>query len=713
MPIEGRSGRDTSKMSFMSGRLVKSGLEKTCPVAFSLSILHAHCEGCHDRYCTISPDDSSSCGVIECSQSCGQRLHGCKIEDHKNVCPLEKVPCSNHMYGCPLEMARNKINAHIRVCPASVVRCVIEWNRWPMHSAEENIKAPLPLDNPHVRCGQLDVALALRDQRMLMESMKAPQRVRKVLQNTITQRYPGVPFENRSGSVDSDCPSETASVTVSDDELDTPWESTRFPPGLKMSVCSKLYRATKHASDNLVVASNSLSNYKAGQKQEHLSEIREEHDVKPDNDIEAKIKAKLESLSIACSKSDDKPSATDYQVKDDIPSSDTYDNSCSKGSDFKCNTGSLDAVNSGQSDGDDQLGVTDVQIEEVYKKDVKLHEMLGVSLNIECISKYIAKHPKMYTFLCAQDFRREEYIWHFKNVHNDIQCGLNGVVEQRCPLAYLGCTYSYQRLVPAEPRGHIVHSSLLESFGLLTCVDEDNTGEDNDVSKTVSSPDCLQTQADSNNQVMDMCAEIPRQRLREATPEIVTSHKFDSRIKVYPRFRNPSGGYDCVTAAQKVNEELSLLLFLPMEVLIHLVAFLDSFSLCNLSLTCKLLRNVTCSLLVNKGMVTPVWEKVKNGSKFNWKLSSKKWCFSTGFTPVRKWRYNNTSPLSEHLKTCAYNRPEDKIIPKDIWTYTSTTGHDSTSADAPIISTLQQLKHMRTEVNRYDNFLADVHISKA
>ncbi|XP_069133030.1 F-box only protein 30-like [Argopecten irradians] len=695
-------------MSYMPGRIVKCGLMKASPIdkELAMSILHAHCEGCHDRLCNVTPDNISSCAVVECSLSCGQRLHLCKIEDHKNICSHEKIPCTNHLYGCPLEMTRNKLNAHIRVCPASVIRCVIEWNRWPMHCAEENIKAPLPLDNPHVRCGQMDVALALRDQRMLMESMKAPQRIRKVLQNTITQRYPGVPFENRSNSIDSDFPSDTASVTFSDDDLDTPWESTRFPPGLKMSVCSKLYRTSKHILDNSNVASNSTSNYKLGQMQDQLSDISEEHDIRTNTcDSEEKINAKMEALCIKPSESD---SVTNQIVNQADSSGDKPNESsmCNLSSEsmanLTCNVESVDKASICESV--DQYKISDDQLE-IYNKNVKLHELLGVSLNIECISKYIAKHPKMYTFLCAQDFRREEYMWHFKNVHNDIHCGINGIVEQRCPLAYLGCTYSYKRLVPGEPQGKIVHSSLLESFGLLTCQDEEeNTGEpiDNSNLSYQNVQNCHEVHSDSNCQIADVCAEIPRHRLREATPEIVTSQKFDSRIKVYPRFRKHSGGFDFPGPSLVENgiEDVSPLLCLPVEVLIHLATFLDSFSLCNLSLTCKLLRHVTCSLLVSKGMVTPVWEKVKNGSKVSWKTSHKKWTFSTSFTPVHKWQYRDTSAMSEHLKECPYNRSEDKIIPKEIWSYTFNL--DKKEVNAPIISTLQQLKQMHSEVNWYD-----------
>lgn len=40
---------------------------------------------------------------------------------------------------------------------------------------------------------------------------------------------------------------------------------------------------------------------------------------------------------------------------------------------------------------------------------------LGVDLSIECVPHYMNKPKSMYTFVCAQDFRRDEYGWHFRN----------------------------------------------------------------------------------------------------------------------------------------------------------------------------------------------------------------------------------------------------------------------------------------------------------
>ena len=48
----------------------------------------------------------------------------------------------------------------------------MEWNRWPVYSKERQARVPFSQSNLHAKYGQLDVALALRDQRVLNEAMK-------------------------------------------------------------------------------------------------------------------------------------------------------------------------------------------------------------------------------------------------------------------------------------------------------------------------------------------------------------------------------------------------------------------------------------------------------------------------------------------------------------------------------------------------------------
>ena len=52
----------------------------------------------------------------------------------------------------------------------------------------------------------------------------------------------------------------------------------------------------------------------------------------------------------------------------------------------------------------------------------KLHRL---DIRLETVTRLQTKPRAMYTFVCAQDFRRDEYAWHSQNVHNDIHGGLN------------------------------------------------------------------------------------------------------------------------------------------------------------------------------------------------------------------------------------------------------------------------------------------------
>ncbi|KAK6297561.1 hypothetical protein J4Q44_G00321440 [Coregonus suidteri] len=73
---------------------------------------------------------------------------------------------------------------------------------------------------------------------------------------------------------------------------------------------------------------------------------------------------------------------------------------------------------------------------------------------------------QMFSFVCGQLFRRDEYSSHFKNVHEDIHAGLNGWMEHRCPLAYYGCTYSQRRFCPSSQGSKVIHDRNLRSFGV-------------------------------------------------------------------------------------------------------------------------------------------------------------------------------------------------------------------------------------------------------
>ncbi|TNN69721.1 F-box only protein 40 [Liparis tanakae] len=131
---------------------------------------HEHCDKCYNVHCQVSVQISVSCLVVKCRHNCGATFHICKQEEHQLLCPNEMVPCLNVYYGCPFTMLRHRLARHLEVCPACVVCCSQEWNRWPVSETDLAFSRNV-LENPQSE-GNLDVAMALRDQELLFRSIK-------------------------------------------------------------------------------------------------------------------------------------------------------------------------------------------------------------------------------------------------------------------------------------------------------------------------------------------------------------------------------------------------------------------------------------------------------------------------------------------------------------------------------------------------------------
>ena len=707
---------------------------------------HIHCLYCIHAYCDVKPVDKVSCTILSCDQDCGARFHACKLSEHRKLCSRQRVSCINVENGCPLVMMRSQLGVHLETCPASVIHCTMEWNRWPVYSTERFTRVPF---NPNIKtqCGQLDVALALRDQRKLDEALRAPRKTRQVLRNNLTRRFPAVPLQPRSSTYIQDYSSNETSKTVSDDDSDAPWEVRKNPPGLQSSVSKQLHKGSKMAADSLkkalsVVTENEMMPMTKEQKQSLLAEVKENHnsacsvdygalsdgavisnlanhDVtsslpklqnhndKAQNLDEDEAQPQPDYLSFVQSlhPEDSSQNATPHQCLDsrtahmdftsgaetaDANVHDVNNDTMSLipppnmkgvlGLDFtsgaetyvpdvcKCmftsppspppplhrpapptttTTTKMKRVlgldfTSGAETAD--TNVHDVNTDTIsplppkMKGDLgldftsgaktavtngnndamspiisppppppppKMKGVLGLDLHVESITRYQAKPKSMYTFLCAQEFRRDEYPWHLKNLHADIHSGLNGWLEQRCPLAHYGCTFSIRRFHPTHKGADVVHSCLLESFGIRPNVDEcrqrdsspavdtnnadiqniysedkDTPSIDNDPIVIHDSP-CEENISDNNKQVTTML------------------HEQENQPSTVPDFSQ----------------------YLPFEILQCIARCLDSFSLCNLALTCARLRDVCCSLLEERGIVVQQWEKT--GGRPKWSIVQK------------------------------------------------------------------------------------------
>uniref|UniRef100_A0A8D3BC68 F-box only protein 40-like n=1 Tax=Scophthalmus maximus TaxID=52904 RepID=A0A8D3BC68_SCOMX len=248
---------------------------------------------------------------------------------------------------------------------------------------------------------------------------------------------------------------------------------------------------------------------------------------------------------------------------------------------------------------------------------------LHLQLQVEGVTSRHHKASSAFTFLCGHTFQRREYGRHYKNIHSDIQMGVNGWFEQRCPLAYLGCTYSQRRFQPSTHEASVTYNESLGCFSLHPAI-------------AVSLGDASRPSGSS------------------------------------------AGSFPCQTR-RGGEESLSSL---PYEVLCHVATFLDGLSLSQLALVSRLMRQVCSSLLQERGMVTLRWErKTHSHGGAKWRVTQRVWQFSTLFSPVDTWCFLDAPSMSEHLKLCPCyereSRTEKVHLPRvtgDVRTNTSCKG---------------------------------------
>ncbi|NXN99809.1 FBX30 protein, partial [Rhinopomastus cyanomelas] len=723
---------------------------------------HLHCVNCVSRRCMARPEPGVSCDLVGCPLVCGAVFHSCKAEEHRALCPLERVPCLNSGFGCPFVVARNKIAEHLEVCPASVVCCTMEWNRWPVSYADRKSYENLSKDVDEVE--QLDMALALQDQRMLLESLKVATMMSKAgdqvpecrEQAAVAPSVPGavhsnglVPVDEESyGALYQATVETTRSLAAALDILNT---ATRDISMLSSRLCLSPHEMEddteiKEQASNGVVQDQSSapdcpgedntgavggvnsdgmspasqleqngpsgSCYdEAGQRDLNLPlgnspllcngfHVENERSEVPDRSEDPLSNSKPPSVANGeCPASHD----DDDGALESCGSSPVTAQPRDVASGDALVNGSANHVPPPRNAGEDELlerqaeqerlrsvdpfallrhrsykflvnhywsapkedkavdtsdlevtedpmglqgidlitaallfclgdspggrGISESRAVDVYRVDFGTQtfslpsailatntmvgeiasasacdhanpqlsnpspfQTLGLDLVLEYVARYQTKQRSMFTFVCGQLFRRNEFSSHFKNVHGDIHAGLNGWMEQRCPLAYYGCTYSQRRFCPSTQGAKVIHDRHLRSFGVQPCV---------------------------------------------------------STALVEP-------ARSCLIGLH--NDHLSSL---PFEVLQHIASFLDGFSLCQLSRVSRLMRDVCGSLLQARGMVILLWEKRRcpDGSS-SWQIKEKVWRFSTAFCTVKEWKFADIVSMADHLKRCSYNAVE-------------------------------------------------------
>uniref|UniRef100_A0A3B4AQX7 Uncharacterized protein n=1 Tax=Periophthalmus magnuspinnatus TaxID=409849 RepID=A0A3B4AQX7_9GOBI len=593
---------------------------------------HRHCDKCHNLHCHIS----RPCAVIKCRKNCGACLHLCKEEDHRLLCPNETVPCINASFGCPLSMLRFQLSHHLRTCPASVVCCSQDWNRW-----------PIPDDNPpfYTNISQdcqtrqhLDVAMALRDQDMLFQSIKMESVFPELM---VVDSDPGstacVDTTDNPPMCDEElvecCCAEIKETELSQEERDALAKCRNVENIQNYNSWEKMFKKEMDGCKETKSHNGALERFG---RDVHMSEYNMylSHNgamlinfgllpacTPREKDF---VYGKLEPIEVKTVRSFKIPTsyrARRCQLKDptrkikmvhqcvdtsdlgvlieDLPKSSEVSMTllCALEKELKGHTVSQSTSTDALYD---EAGTQTYSFHSApFQTDMSLasiapnHNSLYVKVETEPVTRRHNRNSSAFSYFCGHFFRRDEFSSHFKNVHSDIQSCLNGWFQQRCPLAYLGCTYTQTRFHPSGQQATIKYCQ--------------------DVNALV-----LQPQASSSSSPICQNKKIQMDHLSQ----------------------------------------------LPLEVLQHIAGYLDSFTLSQLSLASRQMRDVCSAFLQKRGMVFLKWEKKTDSQgRSAWTCQKKVWTFSFVFSTVDKWRFSDNPPMSEHLKICPYYQREERCEP--------------------------------------------------
>ncbi|XP_053203345.1 F-box only protein 30-like isoform X1 [Panonychus citri] len=460
---------------------IKCGLETEISMKQDLED-HSHCDNCIKiTKCRYKNTRDAACPIVYCIEGCGFKFHRCKSDEHKLLCANEKILCINHSFGCPTFLPRKDLTKHISCCPASVIHCYIEWNRWPIYTRDRKLTQPLvtySLSNQH-----LDVALTLRDQRMLEELWTATRKTRCTLRNSLTRKYPAVPLKPYCGAhihepKENGVPTGSSSAsslitpqTVSDDDSDSsPWQMTKSPPGLQSSVCARLNgRSFSHLNHNN--NNHHHHHHENNSQHNHFNHNHHHHDnhlLQTHNSHHH-----LNNNPVINSNHHNHHNLSGNQENSPVDSlSDRLAFISAKDKLTDCDKKLRPSA-------EDKLSTNGF----IPKPPILPNNTsLSLDLNLNSIAQFQAKPKLMYTFKCAQEFRRDEYGSHYKNFHGDILGSINGWMEHRCPLWQYGCNFVQRRIHPFPEGTRITFNPIVESFGHVMSPNCDKIDESSDIS---------------------------------------------------------------------------------------------------------------------------------------------------------------------------------------------------------------------------------------
>ncbi|TKS75645.1 F-box only protein 30 [Collichthys lucidus] len=717
---------------------------------------HVHCMSCVNQRCMVRPQPGISCDLVTCPLVCGAVFHSCKADEHHLMCPLVRVPCLNSGYGCPVNLVRNQMYAHLEVCPAGVVCCTMEWNRWPISSLDYTSYESLSRGVEEAE--QLDMALALQDQRTLLESLKV------IAMAPTAEEKPVIPVSKENREKDSSLltPAPETSTFIEAPSQPSSSHQPQPPPpgsakekiasginGLNEEHFSKLYEATVETARSLVAAlefvSNSTERVNRGGDMQKNRELQNGVEDETPEAAEGLNKRKAEEQSV-CS-------------------------SCLRGNVALKETG----INTSNTTNGPLSGAMEANLETAdpvaMQDDMNAKVSTPLMASPVHVSQGLAQRAGHVVLedrglVLLENHGPERKFHNYQFFRGQPQCSLPngrvGFIQDR----------SLYRLRPKMEDKAVDTSDLeqdddpmglgeidLITAALLFCLEESR--ECRRISDTIyvdgyhvdfgtqtfTFPAAILV---TNTRVGDMASAsacdhaapqlsypspfrtlrlglvlealeveaVPHNRYLPPNPRYqhmfpfvcgqsfrrdqFSSHftnvhgDIHAGLNGWMEHRCPLAYYGCTfsqrrfypsTRGAKVVHDRHLRSFgvqpcpraklpsdsqsdqfsgLPIEILWHIAGFLDSFSLCQLSLVSRTMREVCASLLQTRGIVDLQWERRPcpgAPGTVSWQIKNRVWRFSTAFSPVLSWGFTDLPSMSDHLKKCHYNVVEHKTEP--------------------------------------------------
>ncbi|KAL6095946.1 uncharacterized protein ACO6RY_09757 [Pungitius sinensis] len=722
---------------------------------------HVHCMSCVNQRCQVRPQLGISCDLIACPLLCGAVFHSCKVDEHHLMCALMRVPCLNRGYGCHATLVRNQMYAHLEVCPAGVVCCTMEWNRWPVSCLDYTSYESLSRGVEEVE--QLDMALALQDQRTLLESLKV------ITMVPTAEGEPLVPVSKGASATDSAfLASAPQASTATESPTQSPSSRQPQPPphasakeriagginGLNEEHFGELYEATLETARSLVAALDFVSSANSANSSKDCIESGSSNDgdVKNGPDVKTLSSGLNEkemaeqSVCSGCLRGTGAAMGTALKIVETT-------NELSGGMEACPETDRPVEVNEDMNVGVSQEPVTP-----------PMASPLHVSHGVAQKAAHVARGHSGPVVFGNHGPERKLDNYHF--FRDQGQCSL--------PNGRVGFTPERSRYRPRpKTDDKAVDTSDLEQVddpmglgevdlitaALLFCLEESR--ECRRISDTVYVDGCrvgFGTQTFTfpaailvtNTRVGEIASAsacdhaapqlsypsplrtlrlglvleapevdaVPHNRYLPLNPryqhmfpfvcgQSLRRDQFSSHftnvhgdihagLNGWLEHRCPLAYYGCTFSQQrfypstegaKVVHDRHLRSFgiqpcprakfpsdfhsdqfsgLPIEIFCHIARFLDSFSLCQLSLVSRTMREVCASLLQTRGIVELQWERRRRPGALgivSWEIKNRVWRFSTAFTPVLTWGFTDLPSMSNHLKKCPFNNVEHKTQP--------------------------------------------------